>query len=100
MSGVVTLAMCVIGDRAAKSAGVLPRRTAEPLRLREPEVGGEPETVPVGDRALRHRGGKPRRLGDDPVGENAAAASAGHAEAFFVDVALAITASTPAIKSW
>ena len=52
----------------------------------EPEVGGEPEAVPVRDITLRDGGFESLRLGDRPVREQSAAAAAGDAHTIRIDV--------------
>ena len=47
--------------------------------MKQREVGGEPEAIPVGDVALRDGGLEALRLRDRPVGQQTAAAAAGGA---------------------
>ena len=78
-----------MGDRRPRREvlRILPRRFPEPRRLKQCEVRGEPEAVPVGDVALRDRGLEALRLRDRPVRQEASAAAARDAEATGVHVA-------------
>jgi hypothetical protein len=66
---------------------VFERRRFKPVRLDERKVRGVPPRGLVGDIALRHRRREAVGVGNDPVGENAAAAAAGHRKFFRVDIA-------------
>src|SRR5207253_3838704 len=52
----------------------------------EGEVGGVPPVFPARDVALSHPGGKPLRVRDDPISEQAASAAASNAKFFVIDV--------------
>ena len=66
---------------------IFPGCRREPGRVEEGEVGGVPEAGPVGDRALRDRGGEAVGVADDPVGEHSPAAATGDPHASGIDVA-------------
>src|SRR5277367_4017488 len=58
-----------VGERRVlfELLGLLKRRTLEPSRLKEGEIGGVPPVGPVGDIALRDRGLEAVRLSYGPV---------------------------------